>query len=179
MSIFDSKALQNDQPSGLDALQRLSEGMIDGTEQLARLQLQTLRDVSDGFFASWSRMLSVSGPEAVAELSPAVQAQRMLECGRQAQELATAGQKIFLGLLRQQMDAGATQVRGMVAELAKNAPADAEPLVDAMQAAAKGGDCFYGNSWKAAGEGMKLADNVIRLSREAGRVASGARKPQG
>ncbi|SEI71947.1 phasin family protein [Azotobacter beijerinckii] len=177
MSIFDSEAFQNGQPSGLDAVQRLGKGVIDGSERLARLQLQALRVTSDGFFASWRRLLSARGPEAVAELSPAAQAERLLEYGRQVQELASASQRVFLDLARQQMDASATQLRGMVAELSKNAPADAEPLVSALETAAKSADCLYGRGWKAAGQGVELADNVIRLSREAGRLVAG--KPKG
>ena len=177
MSIFDSEAFQNGQPSGLDTLQRLGKEAIDGSEQLARLQLQVLRAASDGFFASWRRLLSVRGAEAAAELSPAVQAERLLEYGRQVHELASASQKVFLDLARQQLDAGASQFRGMVAEVAKNAPADAEPLVSALEAASKSADCLYGRSWKAAGQSVELTDNVIRLSREAGRLVVG--KPKG
>ncbi|MFD1692231.1 TIGR01841 family phasin [Azotobacter chroococcum] len=95
MSIFDSKAFQNGQLSGLDAAQRLGEETIDSGERLVRLQFQALRLASDGFFAGWRRLLSVRGPEAAAELSPAAQAERLLEYGRQVQELAAAGQKVF------------------------------------------------------------------------------------
>ncbi|MFC0668911.1 TIGR01841 family phasin [Azotobacter chroococcum] len=179
MSIFDSKAFQNGQLSGLDAAQRLGEETIDSGERLVRLQFQALRLASDGFFAGWRRLLSVRGPEAAAELSPAAQAERLLEYGRQVQELAAAGQKVFFDLARQQMDSGTRQLHGMVAEVAKNAPADAEPLVSVLETTAKGVDCLYGRSLKAAGQGVALADNVFRLSREAGRVAAGAVRPKG
>ncbi len=172
MSIFDSEAFQNGQLSGLDALQRLGKEVIEGNERLVRLQLQVLRTTSDGFFAGWRRLLSVHSAEEVsAELSPTIQTEQLLDYGQQVHELAAAGQKVFLDIARQQMDAGATRLHGMVAEVAKNAPADAEPLVTALERVAKTADCLYGQGWKAADQGVELADNVIRLSREAGRQA--------
>ncbi|GAB3387116.1 TIGR01841 family phasin [Azotobacter armeniacus] len=179
MSNFDSNAFQNGQSPGLEAARRLGEGMIDGSERLVQLQFQALHMVSDGFFASWRRLLSMHGPEAVAELSTAAQAERLLEYGRQVHELTLATQRIFLDLAWQQMDAGAHQLRDMVAEMAKNAPADAESLVSALEVAAKGADCLYDRGWKAAGQSVNLANNVIRLSREAGQVATDADKPKG
>ncbi|MFB8830724.1 TIGR01841 family phasin [Azotobacter sp. CWF10] len=178
MSIFDSNAFQNGQPSGLEAARRLGEGVIDGSERLVRLQFQALHMTSDLFFANWRRLLSARGSEAIVELSPAVQAMRMMEYGRQAQELMAASQKVFLDLARQQMEAGTRQLHGMVAEVAKNAPADAEPLVGALEAAAKGVDYLYGRGLEAAGQGVALADNVIRLTREAGRAAADTVRPE-
>lgn len=179
MSIFDSNAFQNGQPSGLEVTRRLSEGMIDGGERLVRLQFQALRMASDGYFACWRQMLSMHRPEKVAELSPVAQTERMLEYGRQLHELVSASQRVFLDLARQQMDAGARQLREMVTEVSKNAPTDAEPLVNALETVAKGADCLYGSGWKAAGQSVELANNVVRLSRETGLVTSDAGKPKG
>ena len=67
--------------------------------------------------------------------------------------------------------------RGARRALERPAPVDAEPLVSALEAASKSADCLYGRSWKAAGQSVELTDNVIRLSREAGRLVVG--KPKG
>ncbi|GLK58826.1 phasin family protein [Azotobacter vinelandii] len=178
MSSFDSNVFQNGVPSGLETARHLGEGVIEGSERLVRLQFQALHTASDLFFANWRRLLSAPDPRAAVELSPAAQAVRMLEYGRQAQEVAAASQRVLLDLARRQMDIGARQMHGMVAEVARNAPSDAKPLVNALQAAAKEIDCLYGRGLEVAGRGLAQADEAIRPTREAGSAAAGALEPR-
>ena len=123
MSYNDS---QDTQHSNLDELHDLSARCADASERLLRLQFGALRTASDQAFACLGRRL----PGQVAD--PALEWRSLTDHNRRLWGLLASSRGVLLDLWAEQLDAGRRQMRGMVAEVARNAPSDAAPVVRSL-----------------------------------------------
>lgn len=123
MSYNDS---QDTQHSNLDELHDLSARCADASERLVRLQFGALRAASDQAFACLGQWLPGRGAD------PALEWRSLTDHSRRIWGLLASSRGVLLDLWAEQLDADRRQMRGMVAEVARNAPSEAAPVVRSL-----------------------------------------------
>lgn len=177
MSLFDPEKLQNAHKANLDLLQQVSGTFFESVEQLSQLQFKTLKAGSEEHFDNLRKLFSAQPGEFQAALQPSAQTERLLEFNRQVYELVSRTQAEIGQLVERQFQAGSQQAQAWVEEVARNAPAGAEPAVNALKSALSNAESVYESAQKAAKQAGELAESGIAAATSAAREATG--KPTG
>ena len=185
MNFFDSEKLQAAQKSNLELLQQVNSKVLKGIEQLSQLQLATLRSASEETFEVASQLLAARDPQGVTSAlgtlaHPARQAERLMEFNRQVYDLLSSTQADIAKLGERQAASSAKQVQELVDEIAKNAPAGAEPAVAVLKSAVETASNVYESAQKTAKQAAEVAESGLAAAAtaagQATKAASGARK---
>ncbi|TWH63792.1 phasin family protein [Azomonas agilis] len=179
MAFYDTDKLQNTQKSNLDLLQKVSAQVLEGAGELAKLQLSTLRSVTDEHFENVRKLLAVRDAEGFVDLqgsigTPTAQLERLLDFNRQVYDVVSSTQAGIAKLFEQHVELGSKQVQDFVEEIAKNAPVGAEPVVAAFRSAVDGANTLYENTQKAAKQAAEIAENGINAASNAATQAAKA-----
>lgn len=179
MSLYTPEKIFSAQKSNLDLLQKVSAQVFEGAEKLAALQLRTLRSAADEQFATLSQLLNVRDAEGLAKVqagltTPVAQIERAAELNREIYDLVSATQTNIVKLVEQHVESGTKQVQEIVEEVARNAPAGAEPVVTAFKTAVESANSLYENSQKAARQVAEMAEGGITAATNAATQAAKA-----
>ncbi len=177
MPFYNSEKLKSVQNTNLDLLQQITGKVFEGMEKFAQLQIKTLRTTSEEQIDTFRKLLSVRDPKDYSELQasfihPAAQAQRLLGYSREVYDLISATQAELAKLTEVQVAAGARQMKEMVAEVTKNAPAGAEPVVAVMNSALDSASTVYASAQKAAKQASDIAENGMTAATSAASAAA-------
>lgn len=177
MPFYNSEKLKSVQNTNLDLLQQITGKVFEGMEKFAQLQIKTLRTTSEEQIDTFRKLLSVRDPKDYSELQasfihPAAQAQRLLGYSREVYDLISATQAELAKLTEVQVEAGARQMKEMVAEVTKNAPAGAEPVVAVMNSALDSASTVYASAQKAAKQASDIAENGMTAATSAASAAA-------
>lgn len=179
MSLYTPEKIYSAQKSNLDLLQKVSAQVFEGAEKLAALQLRTLRTVADEQFETMSKLLAVRDAEGFTKAqaglsSPVAQVERVAELNREIYDLVSTTQANIVKLVEQHVESGTKHVQEIVEEVARNAPAGAEPVVTAFKTAVESANTLYENSQKAARQVTEIAEGGIAAATAAATQAAKA-----
>lgn len=177
MSFYNSEKLKSAQQTNLDLLQQISGKVFEGMEKFTQLQIKTLRASSEEQFDSFRKLLSVRDLKDFSELQasflhPAAQTQRLLGYSREVFDLISATQAELAKVTEVQVEASAKQMKEMVADIAKNAPAGAQPVVAVMNSALDTASTVYASAQKAAKQATDMAEDGMEAATSAANQAS-------
>ncbi|WP_150305345.1 phasin family protein [Pseudomonas saliphila] len=172
MSFIQSEKLQQAQKANLELLKEISSTMVSSVEQLSHLQSRALNSAAEEQFETLGKLMAVRDPQSFVELqtsllNPTAQVERLMEFNRQVYEVVSGTQSEIVRLTEKQIEAGAQHVQEIVEDIAKSAPAGAEPVVTTLKAAVKNAEVVYENVQKAAKQAAEFAQSGVAAAASA------------
>ena len=151
--------------------------MLSSVEQLTQLQLKAMRAATEDTLTNARKLLAVTDAQSLVELqtslfNPATQAERLAELNRQAYDVINQAQTEIKQLAGKQVTEGVKTAQETVENLAKNAPAGSEPVVQVMKTAFENANTLFENAQQAAQQVADFAESSLATATQAANQAT-------
>jgi phasin family protein len=158
----------------------LSNKAVEGIGKLAALNLQTVRATLTDTFDLAQKSLSVKEPQAWLALQDSLAAplaDKVQTYGRQAFEIVLATQAEFARIGKAQYGAYGDQLKSVVKDVAKNAPAGSEAAMTALDSAISATNTLYETLQSSGQQAIEVARSNLDMAAAASKRARRASDP--
>ena len=166
--------------ANLDRLFNLSNAAVDGVEKLAALNMQAIRATLEDTFDLAQKSLSVKEPQewlALQNNVAAPMADRMQTYYRQVFDIVSATQAEFARTGKAQCEAYGRQMKSVVEDAARTAPAGSEATMTALDSAIAAANTLYETLQSSGQRAVEATRSNLEIAAAASKSARRAIEP--